>query len=172
MCVGIQIRKYHPALFLLDLPFHKERKMALFREKETERKEEKRGTERKGSDTNNENRPRGDFIISYHPKYKNLFLATGGSGHAYKFLPVIGEKVVDALEERLEGELRDLWTWTETATGTETRNEKFRNGAGSDTDDEEDLFDGDGSRSGERRLNLREELARMRKDGSSRGSVL
>ncbi|KAJ5095527.1 hypothetical protein NUU61_004883 [Penicillium alfredii] len=93
--------------------------------------------------------PKGDFIVSYHPAHQGLFLATGGSGHAYKFFPVLGDKVVDALEGSLEPELRELWTWTK----------QSRPEAGADT---EDLFDGDGSRSGERKLNLREELAKTR----------
>jgi len=32
-----------------------------------------------------------DFLVGYSAKYPSLFLATGDSGHAYKFLPVIGE---------------------------------------------------------------------------------
>ena len=95
--------------------------------------------------------PNGDFIVSYHPKYEGLFLATGGSGHAYKFFPVIGDKVVDALEGILEPDLRRLWEWTEVTTPT----------CHSD-----DLFDGDGSRSGERNLNLREELAKIARGSS------
>lgn len=39
----------------------------------------------------------GEYIVSYHPEFEGLFLATGGSGHAFKFLPVLGEKVVDVL---------------------------------------------------------------------------
>lgn len=31
-----------------------------------------------------------------------MLLATGGSGHAYKFLPVIGKVVVDAIEGSLD----------------------------------------------------------------------
>jgi sarcosine oxidase/L-pipecolate oxidase len=31
---------------------------------------------------------------------EGLFLATGGSGHGYKFLPVIGERIVDVVEGR------------------------------------------------------------------------
>ncbi|KAI9873562.1 MAG: hypothetical protein M1830_010854, partial [Pleopsidium flavum] len=53
----------------------------------------------------------GDFIITYHPNYEGLFLATGGSGHAFKFLPVIGERVVDAIAGELDGELEGLWRW-------------------------------------------------------------
>ena len=57
--------------------------------------------------------PRGDFIIDYPAESEGLFLATGGSGHAFKFLPVIGEKIVQAVEGRLEREYRDLWKWPE-----------------------------------------------------------
>lgn len=57
--------------------------------------------------------PTGDFLIDYHPSYTGLFLATGGSGHGFKFLPVIGERIVDALGGKLEGALRDRWRWRE-----------------------------------------------------------
>ncbi|CAG7918158.1 unnamed protein product [Penicillium olsonii] len=96
--------------------------------------------------------PKGDFIVTYHPEHEGLFLATGGSGHAYKFFPVLGDKVVDAMEGKLDPELSEMWTWSGTAA--------------SDGED----FDGDGSRSGERRANLKDELAKTKK--ASRGSVL
>ena len=54
--------------------------------------------------------PTGDFLICYHPQYSNLFLATGGSGHGFKFLPVLGEKVVQILHGR-GGEWAELWRW-------------------------------------------------------------
>ncbi|KAL3469243.1 FAD dependent oxidoreductase [Aspergillus californicus] len=95
--------------------------------------------------------PEGDFIITHHPSHTNLFLATGGSGHAYKFFPVIGDKVVDALEGTLSPQLKKLWDWPEAV--------------------DEGSFEGteDGSRSGEKRLVLMEELARTRKEVRSRG---
>ena len=75
--------------------------------------------------------PEGNFLVDYHPKYKGLFLATGGSGHAFKFLPVIGEEVVGVLEGRVErGGIRELWRW---------RERKVEGGQ---------LMQGDGSRSG------------------------
>lgn len=95
--------------------------------------------------------PNGDFIVSYHPEYEGPFLATGGSGHGYKFFPVLGDKIVDALEGTLEPELRELWEWTTVATPS----------VGSNGD--EDLFDGDGSRSGARNSNLKDELAKTKK---------
>ncbi|KAL4754106.1 hypothetical protein BDW72DRAFT_167386 [Aspergillus terricola var. indicus] len=89
--------------------------------------------------------PKGDFIITHHPFHPHLFLATGGSGHAYKFFPLIGEKVVDALEDKLAPELRALWDWPEAV--------------------DEAHFDGteDGSRSGDKRLLLLDELAKGQK---------
>ncbi|KAN0083408.1 FAD dependent oxidoreductase [Elaphomyces granulatus] len=54
---------------------------------------------------------KGDFLITHHPDHPNLFLATGGSGHGYKFLPVLGDKIVDAIEGKLEPELQELWKW-------------------------------------------------------------
>ncbi|KAI1132860.1 DAO-domain-containing protein [Nemania abortiva] len=53
----------------------------------------------------------GDWIIDYHPSYKNLFIATGGSGHAFKFLPILGEKVVDCLLGRCPKDFREKWKW-------------------------------------------------------------
>ena len=58
---------------------------------------------------------------------------------------MIGDKVVDALEGSLDPELRDLWSWTDVTFPTSDSN---------------DLFDGDGSRSGARNLDLAEEQLR------------
>ena len=57
--------------------------------------------------------PTGDFLIDYHGEYDGLFLATGDSGHGYKFLPVLGEIIVAAVERRLGDELAALWRWRE-----------------------------------------------------------
>ena len=57
--------------------------------------------------------PSGDFLISFHPSYSGLFVATGGSGHGFKFLPVLGDKIVAGIEGRLERELAYLWRWRE-----------------------------------------------------------
>ena len=83
--------------------------------------------------------PRGDFLIDYHPKYAGLFVATGGSGHAFKFLPVIGGKVVECIVGRLPEELRRKWEWP---------GERV----------EEGMWVGDGSRAGRRGMVLREEM--------------
>lgn len=53
----------------------------------------------------------GDFLISHHPKYKGLFVATGGSGHGFKFLPVIGESILECVEGRTPQDFRGRWEW-------------------------------------------------------------
>ena len=64
-----------------------------------------------GFEANVRRRPDGNFLIDYHPSCDNLFIATGGSGHAFKFFPVIGGKILAAIERRLDPELKDLWSW-------------------------------------------------------------
>ncbi|KAG9098070.1 hypothetical protein FS749_004744 [Ceratobasidium sp. UAMH 11750] len=53
-----------------------------------------------------------DWIIDYHPVHPRLLLATGGSGHAFKFLPVLGRVVVDRLEDKLDKESCELFSFT------------------------------------------------------------
>lgn len=88
--------------------------------------------------------PTGDFLVDWHPRYEGLFLATGGSGHGFKFLPVLGEKIMDGIEGRLEKELGELWAWPRRGV------EGFR---GTE----------DGSRGGRRGMILGEEMKRYRK---------
>ncbi|KAF8533277.1 FAD dependent oxidoreductase [Trichophaea hybrida] len=57
----------------------------------------------------------GDFIVTHHPSKPGLFLATGGSGHAFKFLPVIGEHIVDILLGLPEARFAKKWVWPEKA---------------------------------------------------------
>ncbi|KAA1470565.1 FAD dependent oxidoreductase [Dentipellis sp. KUC8613] len=49
--------------------------------------------------------PDGDWIIGPHPSIEGLVLATAGSGHAYKFLPVLGQLVADSIEGKLAPEI-------------------------------------------------------------------
>ena len=42
--------------------------------------------------------PDGDFWIDHHPHYAGLTVATGDSGHAFKFAPILGGLVADAIE--------------------------------------------------------------------------
>ena len=40
----------------------------------------------------------GNFLISRHPEVDGLTVATGGSGHGFKFAPVLGGLIADAVE--------------------------------------------------------------------------
>ncbi|KAF7590980.1 hypothetical protein BBP40_002174 [Aspergillus hancockii] len=82
--------------------------------------------------------PTGDFIMDYHPDHKNLFIATGGSGHAFKFLPVIGKYIVGCFEKKLPQDLLEKWKFP-----TEYK-DRFQG----------DVFTGDGSRGGPERREL------------------
>jgi len=55
--------------------------------------------------------PSEDFIISSHSACGNLYIATCGSFHGFKFLPVIGKYVVEMLDEVLEPALCKKWAW-------------------------------------------------------------
>jgi sarcosine oxidase/L-pipecolate oxidase len=93
-------------------------------------------------------RPTGDFLITYHPRHKSLFLATGGSGHGFKFFPVIGDKIVDAIEGNLDPIYAQEWRWR-----TDEELQKIYGPEG---------FIGceDGSRAGPKGMLLEEEMAR------------
>ncbi|KAJ9144153.1 FAD dependent oxidoreductase [Pleurostoma richardsiae] len=53
--------------------------------------------------------PEGDFIVDYHPEIAGLFLATGGAGHAFKFLPVLGKYIADCFENKASVDIRKKW---------------------------------------------------------------
>ncbi|OLN85242.1 L-pipecolate oxidase 5 [Colletotrichum chlorophyti] len=55
--------------------------------------------------------PKHDFIISPHGRCKNLFIATGGSFHGWKFFPVIGDYIVQMLFGKLEPKFANTWAW-------------------------------------------------------------
>ncbi|TPX18484.1 uncharacterized protein E0L32_011597 [Thyridium curvatum] len=52
-----------------------------------------------------------DFIIAPHPRIQGLHVATGGSGHAWKFLPIIGDLVLDSVHDKLPKNLKDKWAY-------------------------------------------------------------
>ncbi len=83
----------------------------------------------------------GEFLISYHPKYKGLFVATGGSGHGFKFLPVIGDSIIECIEGRTPEDFKGKWEWPSELVP-------------------EDQWNGDGSRGGPIGMVLNEEAAR------------
>jgi sarcosine oxidase/L-pipecolate oxidase len=108
--------------------------------------------------------PTGDFLITYHPVYKQLFLATGGSGHGFKFFPVIGEKIVAAIEGKVEPELAEIWRWR---SEEELKEVIRREGDGG----EEFITCADGSRGGPKGMLLSEEMKRKRSSTQSKPVV-
>ncbi|KAM0751776.1 FAD dependent oxidoreductase [Meredithblackwellia eburnea MCA 4105] len=54
-------------------------------------------------------RPSGDFLFDFHPAYKSLFVASGGSGHGFKFLPIIGNLILRSLQGELTPQERSYW---------------------------------------------------------------
>ena len=59
--------------------------------------------------------PDGDFLVTWHPEYEGLFIASGGSGHAFKFLPVLGNEIGDVLIGK--GRFGEKWGWKEHVEG-------------------------------------------------------
>ncbi|KAF2645002.1 fructosyl peptide oxidase [Massarina eburnea CBS 473.64] len=51
------------------------------------------------------------LLVCEYPKWKNLFLATGDSGHTFKLLPNIGKHVVELIEGDLAEDLARAWRW-------------------------------------------------------------
>ncbi|KAK5116545.1 hypothetical protein LTR85_009170 [Meristemomyces frigidus] len=56
------------------------------------------------------------FLIDYVPGTEGLMVASGGSGHGFKFLPVLGEHVVDVIE-RKDTEYTRLFQWRDVPEG-------------------------------------------------------
>lgn len=85
----------------------------------------------------------GDFLISYHPRYRGLFVATGGSGHAFKFLPIIGDSILECIIGRTPEDFKGKWEWPAERVP-------------------EEQWAGDGSRGGPVGLVLRDEMEKSR----------
>ncbi|KAL8747091.1 MAG: hypothetical protein Q9190_000998 [Brigantiaea leucoxantha] len=52
-----------------------------------------------------------NWLISAHPHSRNLYIATAGSFHGWKFLPIIGGYIVKMLRGELSEEQRRRWGW-------------------------------------------------------------
>ncbi|XWW98596.1 hypothetical protein V2A60_006596 [Cordyceps javanica] len=55
--------------------------------------------------------PTHDFLITSHPHCEGLYVATGGSFHGWKFLPVIGDYIADMMQGTLDEEYTARWAW-------------------------------------------------------------
>lgn len=62
-----------------------------------------------------------DYIYDFVPGKKNLFVACGGSGHAFKMLPVLGQFLVDKIEGR-ENFYTKLFSWRSSSAFTKDPN--------------------------------------------------
>ncbi|KAL6720694.1 hypothetical protein ACLMJK_002619 [Lecanora helva] len=55
--------------------------------------------------------PDNNWFITPHPRCENLYIATAGSFHGWKFLPIIGKYVVQMLRGELSEEMEGRWRW-------------------------------------------------------------
>ncbi|KAL8759836.1 MAG: hypothetical protein Q9199_000483 [Rusavskia elegans] len=58
--------------------------------------------------------PDNNWFICPHPRCTNLFVATAGSFHGWKFLPIVGGYVVQMLQNTLGEEMVQRWSWDRT----------------------------------------------------------
>ncbi|KAI3536483.1 FAD dependent oxidoreductase [Colletotrichum filicis] len=91
----------------------------------------------------------GDFLVCHHPTARNLFVATGGSGHGFKFLPVLGREIVNVLEGHGDEVFTEKWRWREVKSKADV------------TDLYEHIMTEDGSRGGIPGLLLKQEQAKL-----------
>lgn len=68
-----------------------------------------------------------DWLIDHVPGVQGLVVASGGSGHGFKFLPVLGEHIVDVMEGK-ETEYTRLFQWRTVPTGKRNGLEEGLNG--------------------------------------------
>ncbi|KAJ5820060.1 hypothetical protein N7474_005651 [Penicillium riverlandense] len=69
------------------------------------------------------------FLIDRHPEHSSLLVAVGGSGNGAMQMPTIGGFIVDALEGRLQKELKDVVRWRpETSVDRDWRSTQNRYG--------------------------------------------
>ncbi|KAF2008879.1 putative sarcosine oxidase [Aaosphaeria arxii CBS 175.79] len=72
------------------------------------------------------------FVIDYVPQTRGLMVATGGSGHAFKYLPNIGNWVVDIMEGvDLSRPAVRAWKWRQPDSASQPINELMSGSRGS-----------------------------------------
>ncbi|KAH6657990.1 FAD dependent oxidoreductase [Truncatella angustata] len=55
--------------------------------------------------------PNRAFLITYHPRYPSLVVASGDSGHGFMHIPSIGGFIVDCMEDKLDPRFAKSWRW-------------------------------------------------------------
>ncbi|ORX35725.1 FAD dependent oxidoreductase [Kockovaella imperatae] len=70
----------------------------------------------------------GDWLIDYHPDFDNLVFATGGSGHAYKFAPIIGREILKVIQRRPDPRFAARWSFDgiDEDTGADFKHDKVQ----------------------------------------------
>ena len=67
----------------------------------------------------------GDFYIDHDPGMRGLIYATGGSGHGFKFAPVLGNLVADIAEEKSNPYARHF-AWREPANSGKKEQARYK----------------------------------------------
>ena len=67
----------------------------------------------------------GDFWIARDPEHPGLIIATGDSGHGFKFAPVLGEIIADAVEEKPNPMLQKFRWRPEVRPGVEKEGARY-----------------------------------------------
>ena len=62
--------------------------------------------------------PSSDFLLDFHPRDRRIFVATGGSGHGFKFGSVIGSVVLERLLGEPARRWHPLFSWERVTGGT------------------------------------------------------
>lgn len=65
----------------------------------------------------------GDFLIDYIPSVEGLVVASGGSGHGFKFAPILGKVIADVVEHK-PNKYKSRFAWRNVISG---RKESSRN---------------------------------------------
>ncbi|TPX31470.1 hypothetical protein SmJEL517_g05207 [Synchytrium microbalum] len=70
----------------------------------------------------------GNFLVDYIPTRPGVMVATAGSGHAFKFTPVLGDVIADIFERNAASAVyRDVFRWrTAKKAGVELQGEEGR----------------------------------------------
>ena len=67
----------------------------------------------------------GDFYIDHDPKWPGLVFATGGSGHAFKFAPMLGGIIADVVEHK-PNQYAARFAWRERGGATFKEQARYR----------------------------------------------
>lgn len=54
---------------------------------------------------------KSNFLIDKVSNFSNLYVATGDSGHGYKFFPNIGKYILQMMDGTLDSQIAEAWKW-------------------------------------------------------------